>query len=38
MVNINIVGECDINNWGGVERPQMIINDYEVNKVMKYYI
>lgn len=38
IVNINIVGECDINNWGGVERPQIIIKDYEVNKVMKYYI
>lgn len=38
VVNITIVGECDINNWGGVERPQIIITDYEVNKVMKYYI
>lgn len=38
VVNITIVGECDINNWGGVERPQIIIVDYEVNKAMKYYI
>lgn len=38
VVNITIVGECDINNWGGVERPQIIVTDYEVNKVMKYYI
>lgn len=38
VVNITIVGECDINNWGGVERPQIIVTDYEVNKIMKYYI
>lgn len=38
VINITIVGECDINNWGGVERPQIIVTDYEVNKVMKYYI
>lgn len=38
IVNITIVGECDINTWGGVERPQIIIVDYEVNKAIKYYI
>ena len=38
IVNITIVGECDINNWGGVERPQIIVIDYEVNKAMSYYI
>lgn len=38
VVNITIVGECDINTWGGIERPQIIVTDYEVNKVMKYYI
>lgn len=38
IVNITIVGECDINTWGGVERPQIIVVDYEVNKASKYYI
>lgn len=38
IVNITIVGECDINTWGGIERPQIIIVDYEVNKAIKYYI
>lgn len=38
IVNITIVGECDINTWGGVERPQIIVVDYEVNKAIKYYI
>ena len=38
IVNITIVGECDINTWGGTERPQIIIVDYEVNKAIKYYI
>lgn len=38
VVNITIVGECDINTWGGIERPQIIVTDYEINKVMKYYI
>ena len=38
IVNTTIVGECDINTWGGVERPQIIIVDYEVNKAIKYYI
>lgn len=38
IVNITIVGECDINTWGGAERPQIIIVDYEVNKAIKYYI
>ena len=38
IINITIVGECDINTWGGVERPQIIIVDYEVNKAIKYYI
>ena len=38
VVNITTVGECDINTWGGMERPQIIITDYEINKVMKYYI
>ena len=38
IVNITIVGECDINTWGGVERPQILVVDYEVNKAIKYYI
>lgn len=38
VINTTIVGECDINTWGGMERPQIIITDYEINKAMKYYI
>lgn len=31
---INIVGECEINNWNGKEYPQLIIKDYEITEEM----
>ena len=35
-VNMNIVGKCDKNEWGGRITPQMTIEDYEI--VAKKYI
>ena len=38
LVNITIVGECEINNWNGNISPQIYITDYEVKKGMKFYL
>ena len=35
-VNMNIVGACDVNVWGGKITPQIRIEDYEI--VAKIYI
>jgi single-stranded DNA-specific DHH superfamily exonuclease len=36
-VTINIVGECQINDFGGVETPQIEIKDYEIVGRAAYY-
>lgn len=35
---ITIIGECDINTWGGNMRPQVLITDYEITRNMKFYL
>lgn len=36
-VKINLVGKCAINDWGGVEFPQIVIEDYEIVSNTSYY-
>ena len=36
-VTINVVGECQINNFNGVETPQIEIKDYEIVGKAAYY-
>ena len=31
-INIEIVGEANINEWGGRITPQIVIRDYEIKK------
>ena len=35
-VIITIVGECDINTWGGQTTPQVLISDYNIEKCIKW--
>jgi hypothetical protein len=34
---INAVGKCERNLWNGIEKPQIILEDYEIVKKQKYY-
>lgn len=36
-VTINLVGQCKINDFGGVEKPQIEITDYEIIGRTAYY-
>ena len=36
-VEINVVGKCNINNWGGNRYAQILIEDYEVINKCAYY-
>lgn len=36
-VKINVVGKCDINNWNGVIKPQIQIEDYEIVGRTQFY-
>ena len=36
-VTINIVGKCERNEWNGIVKPQIIIEDYEIVGEQKYY-
>ena len=36
-VTLNVVGNCDINNFNGKSYPQIIIEDYEIVNKMEYY-
>lgn len=29
-VEINLIARCNINNWNGIEYPQLLIDDYEI--------
>ena len=31
-INIEIVGEANLNEWGGRTTPQIFIKDYEIKK------
>ena len=33
---LTIVGLCHINKWNGYEYPQVEIEDYRIDKVMKW--
>jgi len=33
---ITIIGTCHINDWGGNQYPQVMIEDYQIDKVFKY--
>ena len=33
---LTIVGTCQINDWGGYEYPQIVIEDYNIDKVVKW--
>lgn len=35
-VIITIVGECDINTWGGQTTPQILVDDYNIEKCIKW--
>lgn len=34
---INIIGTCSENEWNGTITPQILIDDYEIERQMKYY-
>ena len=36
-ITINIVGKCERNEWNGIVKPQIIIEDYEIVGEEKYY-
>ena len=36
-ITINIVGKCERNEWNGIVKPQIIIEDYEIVGEQKYY-
>ena len=35
-VEVNLVGTCNLNDWNGVQYPQLMINDYEIVDKVKY--
>lgn len=37
FVEINLVGKCNINNWNGIENPQIFIEDYEIIDSNKFF-
>ena len=34
---VTIIGKCDINEWNGKIKAQVILKEFEVQKQMKYY-
>lgn len=36
-INIDVVGRCDSNTWGGRTTPQIFVEDYEITNIVKYY-
>ena len=36
-ITINVVGKCERNEWNGIVKPQIIIEDYEIVGEQKYY-
>jgi single-stranded-DNA-specific exonuclease len=36
-ITINVVGRCERNDWNGMTYPQIIMEDYEITKVIPYY-
>ena len=36
-INIDVVGRCDSNTWGGRTTPQIFVEDYEIINIVKYY-
>ena len=35
-VEVNLIGTCNLNDWNGVQYPQLMINDYEIVDKVKY--
>ena len=33
---LSIIGTCAINEWNGYENPQVLIEDYEVERTMAF--
>ena len=33
---LTIIGTCQLNNWNGYEYPQVLIEDYQIKRVVKY--
>ena len=36
-LSLNIIGTCNQNIWNGIVSPQVLIEDYEIEKEIKYY-
>lgn len=36
-ITLNIIGRCHKNEWNGNVTPQIIIEDYEISDIQKYY-
>ena len=36
-LTLTVLGTCDANTWNGVTTGQILINDYEITKEIKYY-
>ena len=37
MIILNIIGRCERNVWNGKISPQIIVEDYEITKMVEYY-